>query len=288
MSQRAWKLLDILEETTRFFDSRDMENGRLQAELLLAAILDIKRLDLYLQFERLLLADEVDLYRDYVRQRLQRVPVQYIVGVAAFRNLELSVTPDVLIPRPETEILVDVALQYLPDGGRVLDLCCGSGAIALSLAQEAATAQVVAADISEAALKVAKANGVSHELQERVEWFCGDFFTPLAGAAPFDIVVCNPPYVRHGDLACLEPEVQDHEPHLALDGGEDGLDCYRRIVQEAPGFIRPGGYLLMEVGEGQSTAVEALLAQVASFSEVQTTPDLNEIPRVVVARISSS
>jgi release factor glutamine methyltransferase len=214
--------------------------------------------------------------------------VQYIVGVAAFRNLELSVTPDVLIPRPETEILVDVALQYLPDGGRVLDLCCGSGAIALSLAHEAATAQVVAADISEAALKVAKANGVSHELQERVEWFCGDFFAPLAGAAPFDIVVCNPPYVRHGDLACLEPEVQDHEPHLALDGGEDGLDCYRRIVQEAPGFIRPGGYLLMEVGEGQSTAVEALLAQVASFSEVQTKPDLNEVPRVVVARISSS
>ena len=288
MSQRAWKLLDILEETSRFFDSRDLKYGRLQAELLLAAILDIKRLDLYLQFERLLLADEVDLYRDYVRQRLQRVPVQYIVGVAAFRNLELSVTPDVLIPRPETEILVDVALQYLPDGGRALDLCCGSGAIALSLAQEAATAQVVAADISEAALKVAKANGVSHELQERVEWFCGDFFAPLAGAAPFDIVVCNPPYVRHGDLAYLEPEVQDHEPHLALDGGEDGLDCYRRIVHEAPGFIRPGGYLLMEVGEGQSTAVEALLAQVASVSEVQTKPDLNGVPRVVVARISSS
>ena len=288
MTQRAWKLLDILEETSRFFDSRDLKNGRLQAELLLAAILNIKRLDLYLQFERLLLADEVDLYRDYVRQRLKRVPVQYIVGVAAFRNLELSVTPDVLIPRPETEILVDVALQYLPDGGRALDLCCGSGAIALSLAQEAATAQVVAADISEAALKVAKANGVSHELQERVEWFCGDFFAPLVGAAPFDIVVCNPPYVRHGDLAYLEPEVQDHEPHLALDGGEDGLDCYRRIVHEAPGFIRPGGYLLMEVGEGQITAVEALLAQVASFSEVQTKPDLNGVPRVIVARISSS
>ena len=163
-----------------------------------------------------------------------------------------------------------------------------AGAIALSLAQEAATAQVVAADISEAALKVAKANSVSHELQERVEWFCGDFFAPLAGVASFDIVVCNPPYVRHGDLACLEPEVQDHEPHLALDGGEDGLDCYRRIVQEAPGFIRPRGYLLMEVGEGQSTAVEVLLAQVASFPEVQTKPDLNGVPRVIVARISSS
>ncbi len=288
MNQRTWKLLDILEETSRFFDSRGLENGRLQAELLLAAVLDVKRLDLYLQFERPLLTNEVDLYRDYVRQRLQRMPVQYIVGSAAFRDLELSVTPDVLIPRPETEILVEEALQCLPEGGRALDLCCGSGAIALSLALEMDSARVVAADISEAALRVAKANGERCGLAERVEWFCGDLFAPLVDSEPFDIVVCNPPYVRHGDLMGLEPEVQDHEPHLALDGGEDGLDYYRRIVQEAPGAIRPGGYLLLEVGDRQSAAVEALLAQVAHFDEVQTKPDLNDIPRVVVARISPS
>ena len=130
-----------------------MENARLQAELLLAAVLGVKRLDLYLQFERPLHSSEVDRYREYVRQRLRRVPVQYITGVAAFRHLELTVTPAVLIPRPETEVLVDVALELLPAGGRVLDLCCGSGAVALSLAQEAAAAEVVATDVSAACFR---------------------------------------------------------------------------------------------------------------------------------------
>ena len=159
MSGRSWRLLDILENTSRFFASKGLENARLQAELLLAAVLGVKRLDLYLQFERPLHSSEVDCYREYVRQRLRRVPVQYITGVAAFRQLELTVTPAVLIPRPETEVLVDVALELLPAGGRVLDLCCGSGAVALALAQEAAAAEVVAADVSAAALEVAKANG---------------------------------------------------------------------------------------------------------------------------------
>ena len=285
MRQRSWKLLDILEETSRFFEAKDLENPRLQAELLLAAVLDVKRLDLYLQFERPLHTKEVDTYRDYVRQRLQRVPVQYIVGVAAFRHLELSVTPDVLIPRPETEVLVDVALEHLPAGGRALDLCCGSGAIALALKQEAAEVEVVATDISEAALAVARANGERCALV--VEWLCGDLFAPLEGAVLFDIIASNPPYVRHGDLAGLEPEVRDHEPELALDGGEDGLDCYRRIAWAAPDFIRPGGHLLLEVGDGQSAEVESLLAEVGRFAEVQTRPDLNEVPRVVVARTSS-
>ena len=178
MSGRSWRLLDILENTSRFFASKGLENARLQAELLLAAVLGVKRLDLYLQFERPLHSSEVDRYREYVRQRLQRVPVQYITGVAAFRHLELTVTPAVLIPRPETEVLVDVALELLPAGGRVLDLCCGSGAVALSLAQEAAAAEVVAADVSAAALEVAKANGQRCGLAGRVEWHCGDLFAP--------------------------------------------------------------------------------------------------------------
>ena len=171
MTGCAWKLLEILEETSRFFASRGLENARLQAELLLAAVLDIKRLDLYLEFERPLHTDEVDAYRDYVRQRAQRVPVQYILGAAAFRELDLTVTPDVLIPRPETEVLVDVALELLPAGGRALDLCCGSGAIALSLKRELVEVAVVATDISQAALAVARANGASCELE--IEWLLG-------------------------------------------------------------------------------------------------------------------
>ena len=287
MSGRSWRLLDILENTSRFFASKGLENARLQAELLLAAVLGVKRLDLYLQFERPLHSSEVDRYREYVRQRLQRVPVQYITGVAAFRQLELTVTPAVLIPRPETEVLVDVALELLPAGGRVLDLCCGSGAIALSLAQEAAAGEVVATDVSAAVLEVAKANAQRCGLVERVEWHCGDLFTPLRGTEPFDLVAANPPYVRRGDLAQLAPEVRDYEPHLALDGGEDGLAYYRRIAQEAADFIRPGGHLLLEVGEGQSAVVEGLLARSARLTEVQIRPDLNQIPRVVVARAAT-
>tara|TARA_B100000676_G_scaffold270623_1_gene287461 strand:+ start:1195 stop:2049 length:855 start_codon:yes stop_codon:yes gene_type:complete len=284
MVQRVWKLLDILEETSRFFAARGLENARLQAELLLAAVLDIKRLDLYLQFERPLHTEEVDVYRDYVRQRVQRVPVQYILGATAFRELELTVTPAVLIPRPETEVLVDVALELLPTGGRALDLCCGSGAIALSLKRELAEVAVVATDISQAALAVARANGASCELE--IEWLSGDLFAAVEG--DFDLVVSNPPYVKSGDLDRLEPEVRDHEPRLALDGGADGLDCYRRIAHQASDHIRPGGYLLLEVGDGQSAEVEKLLAEVGRFAEVQTKPDLNEVPRVVVARASST
>ena len=287
MSGRSWRLLDILENTSRFFASKGLENARLQAELLLAAVLDVKRLDLYLQFERPLHRSEVDRYREYVRQRLQRVPVQYITGVAAFRHLELGVTPAVLIPRPETEVLVDVALELLPEGGRVLDLCCGSGAVALSLAQEAAATEVAAADVSAAALEVAKVNGQRCGLAERVEWYCGDLFAPLCGTEPFDLVVANPPYVRRDDLAQLAPEVRDYEPHLALDGGEDGLVYYHRIAQEAADFIRPGGYLLIEVGDGQSAAVEDILARSERLTEVQIRPDLNQIPRVIVARTAA-
>ena len=284
MVQRVWKLLDILEETSRFFAARGLENARLQAELLLAAVLDIKRLDLYLQFERPLHTEEVDVYRDYVRQRVQRVPVQYILGATAFRELELTVTPAVLIPRPETEVLVDVALELLPTGGRALDLCCGSGAIALSLKRELAEVAVVATDISQAALAVARANGASCELE--IEWLSGDLFAAVEG--DFDLVVSNPPYVKSGDLDRLEQEVRDHEPRMALDGGADGLDCYRRIAHQASDHIRPGGYLLLEVGDGQSAEVEKLLAEVGRFAEVETKPALNEVPRVVVARASST
>ena len=284
MSGRTWRLLDILENTSRFFASKGLENARLQAELLLAAVLGVKRLDLYLQFERPLHRSEVDRYREYVRQRLRRVPVQYITGVAAFRHLELAVTPAVLIPRPETEVLVEVALELLPEGGRVLDLCCGSGAVALSLAHEAAAAQVAAADVSAAALAAAKANGLRCGLAERVEWHCGDLFAPLGSIAPFDLIAANPPYVRRRDLAQLAPEVRDYEPQLALDGGEDGLAYHRRIAQEAADFMRPGGYLLLEVGDGQSAAVADLLTRSERLTAVEVRPDLNQIPRVVVAQ----
>ncbi len=282
---RSWKLLEILEETTRFFSDREVPDARLQAELLLADVLGLKRLDLYLQFDRPLHVEEVDRYRDFVRQRLRRVPLQYIIGTAAFRHLELSVTPEVLIPRPETEILVDIALEKIADlsAPRCLDMCCGSGAIALSLAYENTLAQVVGSDVSETALAVAARNAEQCGLANRVEWLSGDLFGSVTERL-FELIACNPPYVRHADIASLQPEVQQFEPHLALDGGEDGLDFYRRIAQDSANFLSTGGYLLLEVGDGQAEQVVQLLQDSALYSGVDVQADLNDIPRIVIAQ----
>ena len=287
-TSRRWKLLEILEETSRFFIDKDIPDARLQAELLLADLLCLKRLDLYLQFDRPLHDEEVDRYRSYVRQRLKRVPLQYIVGTAAFRHLELSVTSDVLIPRPETEILVDIALEKLADVSApyCLDLCCGSGAIALSLAHEHAEAIVTGSDLSQGAVAVSAANAQKCALEERVEWLCGDLFTAVVDRQ-FHLISCNPPYICHADIAMLEPEVRDYEPHLALDGGEDGLAFYRQICSAAADFLFPGGHLLLEVGDGQADQVRALLQQTGEYGSVDVSVDLNDIPRVVVAEKSS-
>jgi len=287
-TSRSWKLLEILEETSRFFTDRGIPDARLQAELLLADLLGLKRLDLYLQFDRPLHAEEVDRYRSYVRQRVKRVPLQYIVGTAAFRYLELSVTSDVLIPRPETEILVDIALEKLADLStpHCLDLCCGSGAIALSLVHEHAEAFVTGSDLSQSAIAVSAANAQKWALEERVEWLCGDLFTTVADRQ-FHLISSNPPYIRQADIATLEPEVRDHEPHLALDGGEDGLAFYRQICNSAADFLFPNGYLLLEVGDGQADQVCALLQQTGAYRSVDVSVDLNDIPRVVIAEKNS-
>ena len=291
MQENPWKLLDILNQTSGFFSSRGMENARLQAELLLADVLELGRLDLYLQFERLLTPTEVDAYREHVKQRLQNVPLQQITGEAAFRHLTFSVSGEVLIPRPETEILVGVALEYLAEQAEplVLDLGCGSGVIAVSIAYEHATAHLVATDISEGALEVTRRNAEGNGVEGRLEVRFGDLFEPLRkdpGPKAFDAIVSNPPYVRSGEIAELAPEVRDFEPHLALDGGEDGLDCYRRIAAEAGDFLKAGKDLVLEVGDGQAQAVSEILAE--RFKVVEVRPDLNDIPRVIVARLSSA
>jgi len=283
---RPWQLLPLLEETSRFFAARKLDNARLQAELLLADVLDLKRLDLYLRFDQSLSPAEVDAYREHVRQRVRGVPLQHITGKAGFRNLTLSVDPSALIPRPETEILVEVALEHLKgfEAPLVLDLGCGCGAIALSLAQECPQAQVRASDLSPEALATARRNAIELGLEERVGFCCGDLFEPFAPEEQFHLIACNPPYVRRGDLEGLEPQVRDHEPRLALDGGEDGLDFYRRLAGLAAAFLAPQGMLVLEVGAGQAGEVAALLAQSGAFGPAQVRPDLAGIPRVVSAR----
>lgn len=282
---RTWQLLPLLEETSRFFAARNLENPRLQAELLLADVLALRRLDLYLRFDQVLSLAQVDAYREHVRQRLRGRPLQYITGRAGFRNLNLAVDPAVLIPRPETEILVEVALEHLRgrEAPQVLDVGCGSGAIALALAQECPGARVKATDLSPAALDRARANARELELAGRVQFCCADLLEPFRPAGQFHLIASNPPYVRRGDLEGLEPQVRDHEPHLALDGGEDGLDYHRRLVGLAGPFLAPEGLLVLEVGAGQADEVVALLEQQGDFAPACVRPDLAGIPRVVSA-----
>jgi len=289
MNQGAWKLLEILEETSRFLASKEIESPRLQAELLLADVLELRRLDLYLQFERVLEKPEVDHYREHVKKRLQRIPLQYITGEAGFRDLVFSVSSAVLIPRPETEILVEVALEHLKDmtAPWVLDLGCGAGVIGVCVAHEHARARVVSVDISAEALKMTWNNAVKNQVDDRLHCLCGDLFESFRGRAAscFDAILSNPPYVHSSRIAALEPEVRDHEPHLALDGGEDGLVYYARIAAQAADFLIPEGLLILEVGDSsQAEDVDDLLRQSCHFEGVEVHPDLNDIPRVLISR----
>jgi release factor glutamine methyltransferase len=289
MTQRSWKLLDILNETSGFFLGKGLENPRLQAELLLADVLTLRRVDLYLEFERVLTEAEVDAYRDHVRQRSQRRPLQYIVGSVGFREIDLAVREGVLIPRPETEILVGVVLELVREleSPRVADLGCGSGAIAVAVAAEHGGAQLTAVDIEPAAVELAAANALALGVAERVTVLQGDLFAPLDPAAPgFDVVASNPPYVRRDEISTLQPEVRDYEPRLALDGGIDGLDMYRLIIGSAPIYLAAAGHLVLELGQSQGPDVSQLVDAQPELELTDIRSDLSGIPRVLVARKS--
>jgi release factor glutamine methyltransferase len=286
--ERTWKLLELLREATQFLSSKGLESSRLEAESMLAAALEVRRIDLYLQFEKVLTGSEVEGFRSLVRQRLTGRPLQYITGDAGFRLLDLQVDERVLVPRPETEILVEEALGFLGDSpaGEILDVGCGSGAIAVSVARECEAARVLATDVSRDAIAVARDNAQRHDVADRIRFLCADLLTPLAGAARFAAILSNPPYIASGEIPTLQPEVRDYEPHLALDGGADGLAVIRRLVPLAAQHLLPGGRLLIEVGAGQSGAVENVLEQ-AGFdaSTVHTRADLAGTPRVVTGAV---
>ncbi len=287
MDGHSWTLLGILNQTSSFFGRKQLENPRLQAELLLAGVLQLRRVDLYLQFDRLLTSGEVDAYREAIRQRLQRRPVQYITGQAGFRELELDVAEGVLIPRPETEIVVDAVLELLghqPDRC-VLDLGCGSGAIAIAIASERPGIRVVAVDLADTAVRCTRRNAEAAGVAAQVQVVQGDLFAPFyqADTGLFDIIVSNPPYIPSKDIGTLEPEVRDYEPHLALDGGRDGLALYRRIIAQAGVYLTPPGHLVLELGDGMSDAVRDLIEARDGFEVSRVMPDLRRVPRVLVA-----
>lgn len=272
--------LPLSQKAAQLLAERGIENARLEAELLLAHVLGIRRLDLYLQFERPLQEAELERFRAAIRRRLKREPLQYIVGHTQFRSLELKVDRRALIPRPETEVLVGVVLDFV--GGtraRIIDVGTGTGAIALSLAREAPQAVVVATDVSAEALALAAENASACGLS--VEFRRGDLW---AGAEErFDVAVSNPPYIAESERAGLQPEVRDWEPGGALFAGEDGLDVIRALVASAPARLNAGGLLALEVGSTQAAAVAELMRATSSFEDSRVIRDLSGRERIVTA-----
>ena len=280
MAER-WTVLKILQWTTDYFADKEIDSARLEAELLLAATLDLDRVGLYVNFERPLNNDELTAFRERVKRRAQREPVQYILGETEFWSLMFNVNPAVLVPRADTEVLVEESLARIEGSARVLDVGTGSGAIAIALAHEKPEIQVTALDCSEPALEVARDNARRNGVAERVTCLVGDLASLPPG--PFAMVVSNPPYIPSGDWQKLMPEVRDHEPRLALDGGDDGLEAYRQLVMQAGQVLIPGGWLLVEVGINQATDVSALF-KAAGLIEIGQRNDYSGVARVVMGR----
>jgi release factor glutamine methyltransferase len=273
-----WTSLKVLDWTKEFLVSRGVENARLEAEWLLCAATGLDRVGLYLNFEKPLNDDELAAYRVMVARRSRREPLQHILGTQEFCGLEFEVTPDVLIPRHDTETLVNEALARMPGAQSVLDIGTGSGCIALALACKLPGASVTAVDISEAALAVARRNAERNGVV--IEFLQGSLFEPVAGRT-FDLIVSNPPYIPSRDIETLQPEVRDFDPRGALDGGADGLDFYRALIPDAAALLNSGGWMLLEVGMGQAAEVAQMFRMTEVYGESIIICDHGRVERVV-------
>lgn len=280
MSSRTWTIRELLQWATEDFSSRGVESPRLDAELLVAHALRLDRVGLYLDLNRPLLEEERAAIRPLVARRRGREPVAYILGHKDFYGRRFSVTPQVLIPRPDTETLVEHALDCIPIDApcNVLDVGTGSGAIAITIAAERPLARVHATDKSASALAVAVGNAEAHGVATRVRFEHTDL---VAAGTRYDVIVSNPPYVSSGELATLQAEVRSYEPTMALDGGQDGLDVVRALLRAAESVTQAGAQLLVEVGLGQAAEVMRLAASKAAWREVTVYRDLNRVDRVV-------
>ena len=288
-----WTVKRLLEWTVAFFGRRGVEPGRLSAELLLGHVLSLPRIKLYTDYLRPLSPDELNAFRGLVKRAAEQEPVAYLIGKSPFFNVELVVTRDVLIPRPDTEVLVEHVLQQFRlrpglEMPRVLDLCTGSGAIACAVAHHHKRTTAVAADVSEKAVEVARRNVEQLGLSDRVAVARGDLYAALDGlpdAGPFDMILANPPYIPSGRIASLDRSVRDYEPRLALDGGDDGLDPHRRILAGAPGRLNAGGRVYLEIDDGQADAARTAADEVGAFEDVRILKDSAGQDRVLTAAL---
>ena len=280
-----FSVFEVLKAASERLSAAQIDNPRLDSEILLAHVLNCRRLSLYVDSQRILPLNSILKFNELINQRLNGLPVAYIVGSKDFFGLNFAVNQNVLIPRPETEILAEYVGEYLRELAcevNFADLGTGSGAIAISILKFVKNSRAAAVDISAEALEVAKFNASKFYVDDRIKFYCGDLFAPLEGQK-FNAVVSNPPYIPTSELKTLQAEVK-REPQQALDGGEDGLSFYRRIISDAPRFLLNGGLLAVEIGINQASAVKNLFAQ-ANFAEITILKDLAGLERVVAGRL---
>jgi release factor glutamine methyltransferase len=280
----VWTIRRVLDWTRGHFDKQAIDAPRLTAELLLAHVLSTTRVKLFMDLDRPLTKEELTTYRGLIQRRLTHEPTQYLVGHKEFYGRRFTVDARVLIPRSETELLVEAGLQVLPKDtpARVLDVCTGSGCIAVSIAAERPSASVWASDVSPDALEVAKTNAEALGVSSRVTFFLGSLLDSVPADARFDLVLSNPPYIPTKELPGLDPEVRK-EPRLALDGGDDGLAVIRPLAAAAAPRLNPGGWLALEIAEDQGARVKAVL-EGAGLTDVRIEKDLARHERLVLGR----
>ena len=288
MAQTVWTILALIRWADERFKREGLASPRLDAEVLLAATLEMDRIGLYTHFDQPLKPDELARFKKFILRRLRREPVAYILGRREFWSIPFKITPDVLIPRPETEILVSEALKALAyQNGKavnILEIGTGSGAISVALAKELPAARVIATDLSAKALSLAEENALGNGVRERIRFLQGDLLKSVQKGERFALVITNPPYIPRQQIPSLMPEVRDFEPRVALDGGADGLDFFRRALPAVGEFLESGGWFLAEIGEGQDREVLRIAGKSPDLGSFDFAKDLAGVKRVFKAR----
>ena len=280
-------VLEAIQKSGEFLGKKGVESPRLNAELLLAHVLKLPRMKLYLNFERALSATETDCYREFIKRRGLREPLQHITGSTSFCGCEIIVSKNALVPRPETEMLAELGWQFLAtitsQPPTALDFGTGTGCIAIALALKSPGAKVTALDLSAEALALAGQNSALNKVAERIQFLQGDGFDALPLKTAFDVIISNPPYIASAEIETLAPEVKDFDPRAALDGGADGLDFYRRLARESAAHLKLGGKLMVEFGDGQADAIKKIMESEKWIVEA-VKEDYSHRARILVAR----
>jgi release factor glutamine methyltransferase len=285
-----WTIQKLLNWVSNYLSEKGVDSPRFSAELLLSHVLAMKRIELYTHFDRPVSKDKLDRLHNLVKRAGQHEPVTYLTGKTEFYSLELNITSGCMIPRPETELLVQKAIEFLrarTGPQLVCDLCTGCGCIAVAIAKNFPDARIFATDISDAALDVAAENLEKYQLQEQVTLLRGDLFdafVPQLDVSRFDLIVCNPPYVSSAEFEKLDKNVKDYEPKSALLAGDSGLDIYRRIVERVDQFLKPDAALMLEIGYAQGLAIRELLEQTRTLADIKIEKDVHDNDRIIVVR----